>query len=211
MCSDCGRVKPPEKAGPDHAPTCRTQRGRSGEIGSVFLYREGESDAIRILLPVAELDLEKQRASFKAALEFGLRRRYGGRAPHLRVILLFNVGAKRIHVRLEVPPDPLDLPVGFPLDAVGEVCRQPEQLRIIGMVRLDRGETTRAGFRAREGGHQSADHRVLKRVRIQERLDRPAFGQSVLEKGGRMHQASGNAFFRLPTTLRDRSRVRRIR
>jgi len=54
-------------------------------IESVYLYREVESEAIRILLPVADLDLEIQQASFRAALELGMRRRFGGRAPHLRV------------------------------------------------------------------------------------------------------------------------------
>jgi DEAD/DEAH box helicase domain-containing protein len=54
-------------------------------IESIYLYREVESEAIRLLLPMADFDIDAQRASFKAALEFGLRRRYGGRAPHLQV------------------------------------------------------------------------------------------------------------------------------
>jgi DEAD/DEAH box helicase domain-containing protein len=85
VCLDCGRVRPedPNKE-IQHAPTCRTRRNQAGRTESVYLYRKIESEAIRLLLPVAQLDLETQRASFRAALQFGLRMRFGGRAPHLQ-------------------------------------------------------------------------------------------------------------------------------
>jgi len=86
VCRDCGRVRPEEHhLALDHAPTCRTRKGREPQLESVYLYREVESEAIRLLLPIAELDLDVQQASFRAALELGMRRRYGGRAPHLRI------------------------------------------------------------------------------------------------------------------------------
>ena len=64
---------------------CRTRKGKTPRLENVYLYRQVESEAIRLLLPVADLELEAQQASFKAALELGMRRRYGGRAPHLRI------------------------------------------------------------------------------------------------------------------------------
>ena len=59
--------------------------GNREETGSIFLYREIESEAIRILLPVAEVDVETKRASFKAALDLGFRRRFQGDPGHLQV------------------------------------------------------------------------------------------------------------------------------
>lgn len=85
VCRDCGRVKPEEPPGPiRHQPQCRSRNNKNERVEQVHLYREVQSEAIRMLLPVAELDLDSQRASFRAALQLGLRRRYGGRAPHLQ-------------------------------------------------------------------------------------------------------------------------------
>ena len=86
VCLDCGRVRPEDRGEPlDHTPMCRTRRGMAARLEKVYLYRQVESEAIRLLLPVADLELETQQASFRAALELGMRRRYGGRAPHLRI------------------------------------------------------------------------------------------------------------------------------
>jgi DEAD/DEAH box helicase domain-containing protein len=86
VCVDCGRVKPvDDDAKVNHALTCRSLRNKQERIESVYLYREVSSEAIRILLPVADLDLESHQASFRAALQLGMRRRFGGRAPHLQV------------------------------------------------------------------------------------------------------------------------------
>lgn len=85
VCTDCGRVR-----GLDgevhHNATCRTRRtGAQESIGNLFLYREIESEAIRILLPVSEVELETKRASFKAALQLGFRRHFQGDPGHLVV------------------------------------------------------------------------------------------------------------------------------
>ena len=86
VCRDCGRVQPEDRREPiEHTPTCRTRKNMAPRIEPIYLYREVESEAIRLLLPVADLDLEIQQASFRAAIELGMRRRFGGRAPHLRV------------------------------------------------------------------------------------------------------------------------------
>lgn len=85
VCLDCGRVRPEDGKLIVHTPTCRTNKNKQVGTESVYLYREVESEAIRLLLPVAEHDLEVRRASFQAALELGMRLRFGGRAPHLRI------------------------------------------------------------------------------------------------------------------------------
>jgi DEAD/DEAH box helicase domain-containing protein len=85
VCRDCGRVRLHPRDEIRHAATCRVQRGQAERLEQVFLYREVESEAIRLLLPVADLDLDMRIASFRGALEMGLRRRFGGRAPHLQL------------------------------------------------------------------------------------------------------------------------------
>ena len=86
VCVECGRVKSPDgKTEIRHAPTCKARRNQQTRVESVYLYREIRSEAIRLLLPFAQLNQDVQTASFKAALAFALRRRYGGRADHLRI------------------------------------------------------------------------------------------------------------------------------
>lgn len=66
VCTDCGRVqKPKGTAGGskplDHAPHCK-QRGKgkkeAEKLERVFLYREVESEALRLLLPVSTVEVE---------------------------------------------------------------------------------------------------------------------------------------------------------
>lgn len=84
VCTECGRVRDDEKI--NHSATCKSRKsGVQEQIGSVFLYREIQSEAIRILLPVSEVDLEGVRASFKAALQLGFRRHFQGDPGHLIV------------------------------------------------------------------------------------------------------------------------------
>jgi len=83
VCLECGRVR-----GRDdkihHSATCRARKSASQEeTGNIFLYREIQSEAIRILLPVAEVGLDRKRASFKAALQLGFRRHFQGDPGHL--------------------------------------------------------------------------------------------------------------------------------
>ena len=103
ICRLCGAVQPRRKdEPPKHMRSCATQRedraepaaGRNGSNGEgpddiadcLYLYREFRSEAIRMLLPVAGSSVTDRRTvSFIAALEFGLRRHFGGRIDHLRV------------------------------------------------------------------------------------------------------------------------------
>jgi DEAD/DEAH box helicase domain-containing protein len=87
-CVDCGRVRDPERQRLDHVPWCPGRRGPAQErLETVLLYREVRSEAIRVLLPIAEFDRERLLNSFKAALELGFRRRFAGDPRHLQVRL----------------------------------------------------------------------------------------------------------------------------
>ena len=84
-CADCGVVhdhasgKPPQ-----HRYWCYyTQAGRKEEWTNLFLYREVESEAIRILLPVSTFETHERLATFTACLELGLRRKFRGNPDHL--------------------------------------------------------------------------------------------------------------------------------
>ena len=95
ICRQCGKVQPPS-ANDDatvHTRTCPAQRRRGGgsDAGAtaecIYLYREFESEAIRMLVPgvggpAADLNMH----SFVAALELGLRRKFGGEIGHLRAM-----------------------------------------------------------------------------------------------------------------------------
>jgi DEAD/DEAH box helicase domain-containing protein len=52
----------------------------------VYLYREMTTEALKILLPVQELDSEAQVRMFKAGLMLGLRKFYQGNPAHLRLL-----------------------------------------------------------------------------------------------------------------------------
>ncbi len=94
VCLGCGRVKPPEAKPTDelrHAPYCVYAKGtQAPRIERVFLYRQVRSEAIRVLLPVAMVDVERSLASFKAALHLGLRRKFSGNPGHLLMQTVFE-------------------------------------------------------------------------------------------------------------------------
>jgi DEAD/DEAH box helicase domain-containing protein len=84
VCKHCGRVR--DGGVIRHHATCPTRRNNAAEqTESIFLYREIQSEAIRVLLPVSAVDLEDRRASFKAALQLGFRRHFEGDPGHLIV------------------------------------------------------------------------------------------------------------------------------
>ena len=64
VCTDCGRVKEVRgKKEIKHAATCSHRRGQQPPEEGIYLYREIESEAIRLLLPFVFLDVEVQTAS----------------------------------------------------------------------------------------------------------------------------------------------------
>ncbi len=85
VCRHCGKLQK-EGADPQHTITCSAKRadGVSAYSECVWLYREFASEAVRMLLPIAEFGTSRQLHSFVAALHVGLRERFGGRVDHLR-------------------------------------------------------------------------------------------------------------------------------
>ncbi len=83
LCGACGKVKKNGKI--EHAIYCRYWGKEEKEkvIEACFLYREFTSEAIRMLLPVASFDLDRNIHSFVAALDLGLRKKFRGDPGHL--------------------------------------------------------------------------------------------------------------------------------
>lgn len=88
ICRGCGMVNPGPGAKPEHMPTCPLRRSEGKAIvDCLYLYREFDSEAIRMLLPATVgPDAERCERSFVAALELGLRKRFGGEIAHLRAM-----------------------------------------------------------------------------------------------------------------------------
>ena len=88
ICRRCGMVNPRAGSKPEHMPSCPARHsGQDAIVDCLYLYREFQSEAIRMLLPTTVgPDAERSERSFVAALELGLRRRFGGEIAHLRAM-----------------------------------------------------------------------------------------------------------------------------
>ncbi|WP_037801852.1 DEAD/DEAH box helicase [Streptomyces sp. NRRL F-5135] len=65
-------------------PTRRRERPRQPDDRQVVTATEHRTEALRILLPAATLQVDERLASFSAALHLGLAARYGGDPAHIR-------------------------------------------------------------------------------------------------------------------------------
>ena len=93
VCRHCGGVlgirgDARDPSDPAHHRTwCKVRSGaRKENWDSLALVHELRTEAVRILLPIAEFEYVERLASFKAALMLGLRDSFGGDPAHLRVI-----------------------------------------------------------------------------------------------------------------------------
>ncbi len=88
LCERCGTVQRPheERKERKHTLACPTRSAGAPEslVDCLYLYRELQSEAIRMLLPMSELGAARSLSSFVAALQLGLTRHFGGRVDHLR-------------------------------------------------------------------------------------------------------------------------------
>jgi DEAD/DEAH box helicase domain-containing protein len=84
LCARCGKVQRPDRE-PEHALSCPSNKpGAKQQIEAcLYLYREFASEALRLLLPLADMSTTKQLHSFVAALQVGLEERFGGSVDHL--------------------------------------------------------------------------------------------------------------------------------
>lgn len=96
LCRHCGMVqKPPrrpregdEEPAQNHARDCAAYGSANPEniIDCLYLYREFASEALRILVPYTRSGMDESvLQSFMAALQLGLKRRFGGKVDHLRI------------------------------------------------------------------------------------------------------------------------------
>ncbi|PNE04195.1 DEAD/DEAH box helicase [Alcanivorax sp. MD8A] len=99
VCRECGSVQSQKaasgKAQAEHLKSCSFSKGPkplpggkedSGIENCLYLYRNFSSEGLRILLPrLSTGGTEEQVNSFVAALQLGLKRKFGGKVDHLRV------------------------------------------------------------------------------------------------------------------------------
>lgn len=93
LCKHCGTVQKEQRRAGDkqHAYNCRLRQKPDSATEndfyhSLYLYRELESEAIRVLLPLSEVAYSDEGLhSFIAALNLGLREYFHGDVHHLQV------------------------------------------------------------------------------------------------------------------------------
>ena len=87
VCKLCGKVSESE-ARADHAPICGVRRkNEKPAFERIYLYRQFRSEAIRLLLPVSQLEDAQLLQSLKAALLLGFRKKFLGHPDHLAITL----------------------------------------------------------------------------------------------------------------------------
>jgi DEAD/DEAH box helicase domain-containing protein len=95
LCKHCGQVQRPPRNARErakaqfHSFDCAQRDSDDPEnlIDCLYLYREFASEALRILVPFTRSGTDEVSVqSFMAALRVGLKRRYGGKVDHLRLI-----------------------------------------------------------------------------------------------------------------------------
>lgn len=94
LCRHCGRVQKPPRGrqpnGQSHSLDCPMHGSEDPDniLECLYLYREFESEALRILIPYTKSGVDERVVqSFMAALQLGLKRRFGGRVDHLQMML----------------------------------------------------------------------------------------------------------------------------
>ena len=94
LCRHCGKVqKAPRKwddaPGQNHSFDCPKHGNEepANLLECLYLYREFSSEALRILVPYTKSGVDEEVVqSFMAALQLGLKRRFGGKVDHLRTV-----------------------------------------------------------------------------------------------------------------------------
>ena len=96
LCRHCGKVQTPQRTRAQNAPAqdhsfeCakRDSNDPADLVDCLYLYREFSSEALRILVPYTRAGMsDGVIQSFMAALQLGLKKRFGGRVDHLRMTL----------------------------------------------------------------------------------------------------------------------------
>ncbi len=91
-CKTCGKsTSKPHIASTFHYSYCKHKEkmyeGKSDNVfEEVYLSKEINTEALKILLPIQELETESQLLMFKAGFELGLKKYYGGNPQHLAML-----------------------------------------------------------------------------------------------------------------------------
>ena len=84
VCSKCGRVAG-SNGKINHTRSCSNRDEKDDNVACFYLYRELESEALRILLPSASFEIDSlEHHSFNAAFYLGLKEYFEGDIDHLR-------------------------------------------------------------------------------------------------------------------------------
>jgi DEAD/DEAH box helicase domain-containing protein len=95
LCRHCGKVQKAPRHNSNSAEQTHTfdcpKHGSDDPanlLECLYLYREFESEALRILVPYTKNGVDERVVqSFMAALQLGLKARFGGKVDHLRMVL----------------------------------------------------------------------------------------------------------------------------
>ena len=92
VCRSCGKVmrsKVDKFTAKDHMINCqwRDKPEQTKAIDVLYLYREFRSESIRFLMPDEKFWTPQGLHSFIAALQLGLKRKFGGKVDHLRTLI----------------------------------------------------------------------------------------------------------------------------
>jgi DEAD/DEAH box helicase domain-containing protein len=101
ICKSCGKVqfgKPTdEKFKPEHAFSCEIEDKSDPKnyFESLYLYREFNSEAIRLMLPISSLNIDDEKLhSLIASFQMGLKEYFKGSVEHLKVGLYDEIDSK---------------------------------------------------------------------------------------------------------------------
>jgi DEAD/DEAH box helicase domain-containing protein len=101
ICRSCGKVqfgKPTDKNfKPSHSFSCDIEDKFNIEnyFESLYLYREFNSEAIRLMLPISSLDIDDEKLhSLIASFQLGLKAYFKGSVDHLKVGIYDEVDSK---------------------------------------------------------------------------------------------------------------------
>ena len=94
LCRHCGKVQKAPRSrfdavGQNHSFDCLKHGNEdpSNLLECLYLYREFTSEALRILVPYTKSGVDEEVVqSFMAALQLGLKKRFGGKVDHLRLV-----------------------------------------------------------------------------------------------------------------------------
>lgn len=95
LCQHCGKVQKQPKRNADpaqqlHSYDCVKHGNNDPDnlLDCLYLYREFDSEALRILVPYTRNGVDERVVqSFMAAVQLGLKKRFGGKVDHLRMVM----------------------------------------------------------------------------------------------------------------------------